>query len=325
MNLYETLGIPKTASDDEIKRAYNRLVLKYHPDRNKNKSEAEMKEITAKFMAVKEAYDVLSDKKKRAAYDKYGHVDGGKYGHVNGNKYGGVNNGFFGEQFGTFGSRGTGNFNYRGFGGGLGDFGFEDFDFTNFANFGKFSNFGTFTAGDAFSELFGKHPAPSKYVLRLTLSELCTGCVKKVKIIRNRFGCREEKILEVRVSPGEKNGTQFRFAGEGDQVGRKTGDLVVLIEEIPDKIFKRRDDDLEVKIRITLRDLVRGFSTPLSLPGGRIYNVTHRDVKKVGDWNKVAGLGMPRKGGGSGDLKIFFSMEVPPIEDYKRSGMARYL
>ncbi|KAG0441592.1 DnaJ like protein subfamily B member 1 [Dictyocoela muelleri] len=333
MNLYETLGVARTASEDEIKKAYNRLVLKYHPDRHKNKSEREMKEITEKFMKIKEAYDILSDKKKRAEYDKYGSVG-------NGYNFKDFNfNNFKDDNFKD------GNFKYRNFYFGnfnFGNFDFSNFDFGNFGfgNFKNFTDFKNFKSTDPFEEIFSKSQQPSKYVLRLTLSELHTGCLRKVKIIRNRFGRREEKILDVKISPGEKNGTQFIFKGEGDENSAnsfkyglnnnfnnsfKNNDLIVIVEEIPDKIFKRKENDLEVKIRITFRDLIRGFSTPLSLPGGRVYNVTHRDVRKIGDWNVISGKGMAKKNGGVGDLKVFFTMDVPLMEDYKRSGMARYL
>ena len=88
---YEVLGVSKNASDDEIKKAYRKLAVKYHPDKNPGDKDAE-----AKFKEINEAHDVLSDKQKRARYDQFGHAgvggaSGGAYGGFSGNPFGGFN------------------------------------------------------------------------------------------------------------------------------------------------------------------------------------------------------------------------------------------
>lgn len=82
-NYYETLGIPKTASSDEIKKAYKKMAMKYHPDRNKGSKDAE-----EKFKSVNEAYQVLSDEKKKKNYDQFGSAEGGFGGFQGGSSQG---------------------------------------------------------------------------------------------------------------------------------------------------------------------------------------------------------------------------------------------
>lgn len=288
MNYYEILEIPKTATADEIKKSYNRLVLKYHPDRNKNKSESEKKAILEKYLKIKEAYDVLSDPVKKREYDRFG------------NQKKTFN--YYNDPFQAF------NFD---------DFGF---DFSNFKNF-KFTSFNNSFFDDFFNQ------KPSKFTVRLPLSDFFKGCLKKIKIVRNRMGRKENKVLEIYVKPGQERGTVYTFRGEGDQVGNRFQDLEVELDEVTDKIFTRKGDDLEMKIKITLKDLIRGFSTPVTLPSGKVYNITHKIIRKIGEWNSIPGLGMPKKYDirNCGNLNIFFTMDVPPMEEYRREGMSRYL
>ncbi|MDX9707874.1 MAG: DnaJ domain-containing protein, partial [Azospira sp.] len=107
-DFYDILGVNRDASDDEIKKAYRKLAMKYHPDRNPDSKEAE-----DKFKEAKEAYEILSDGQKRAAYDQYGHagVDPNMGGGGGGQGFGGFGDAFgdiFGEIFGNQGGRGGG-------------------------------------------------------------------------------------------------------------------------------------------------------------------------------------------------------------------------
>ena len=158
---YKTLGIDEKASQDEIKKAFRKLSLKLHPDKQNGKSEKEKKEAEAKFKEVNEAYQVLSDETKRAQYDRGGSFD-----------------------FGSTGGSG-------GFGGGFGGFDFGDFNFDEFGVNGAgfdFSNLFGNRSGSYKNQPYNRMPekgADIKMAIPVSIEELFTGCTKKVKYYRN--------------------------------------------------------------------------------------------------------------------------------------------
>jgi len=225
-DFYKILGIARTATDDEIKKAYRKLALKYHPDKNKAASAEE------RFKEIAEAYEVLSDKKKRDIFDKYGEegLNGGMPG--SGNNDGGQNFSyqfhgdpratfaqFFGsnDPFGAFFNEDPN----RLFGGGMFGVGMDDEnDVFSHINMGQRQGMG----GGAFrSQSFNVHPPqnrkgrqqdpPIEHDLYVTLEDIEKGCVKKMKISRNIMAQdgsqrKEEKVLNITVKPGWKAGTK---------------------------------------------------------------------------------------------------------------------
>ncbi|CAN8004359.1 unnamed protein product [Ixodes hexagonus] len=279
---YKILGVARTANEDDIKKAYRKLALRYHPDKNKS-AEAE-----EKFKEVAEAYEVLSDKKKRDIYDKFG--EEGLKGNAGGGSGPGGPGGqsytytFHGDPRATFAQFfGTDNpFEnfFQGFGGGPGGginmfFGGEDDMELDHDPFGVPMGGGrpgvnpfrsqSFTAGSrgpSVGKPHGRQDPAIEHDLHVTLEEVLRGCVKKMKISRKVLGPdgrtprREEKVLTINVKPGWKAGTKITFQREGDQLpGSIPADIVFIIRDKPHPLFKREGADLRYVAKISLRDV----------------------------------------------------------------------
>lgn len=210
---YELLGVAKTSSQDEIKKAYRKLALKWHPDRNKTK-EAEQK-----FKDINKAYEVLSDPKKRDAYNQFGH-DAFNRGAGNPGQSGSYQQGPF--QY-TYSSSGGGNpFEGVNFGGGA-----DPFDI-----------FEQFFGGGGFG---GQQRRPQRkiYQLTLTFSEAVNGTSKEVKV--------DGKTKKIKVPPGVGDDMRIRFDG-----------FDALISVLPDKQFRREGQDLYTEKEISYSMAVLG-------------------------------------------------------------------
>ncbi len=275
---YNILGVSRSASESEIKKAYKKLALKFHPDKNKSPGAED------KFKQVAEAYDVLSDPEKKSTYDRLGE-DGLKGSAGSGGFHSGsgafhgdadafkIFETFFGGQD-PFGGGSGGSFFMGGMpgsnskrhrqGSGQGSNPFasrfqqhEDMDFEPFGGSGG----GMFGHGHgAASHGRGpKDPAVEQDV-NLSLEELYHGCTKKLKISRRVLnpdgtGSPKDKILTITVKPGWKEGTKITFPEEGDQApGRIPADIIFTVKQKPHPLFKREGNDLICTMPITLRD-----------------------------------------------------------------------
>lgn len=270
---YRILGLTKGASDDDIKRAYRKLALKFHPDKNKAPGAEE------KFKEVAEAYEVLSDKKKKDIYDTYGE-EGLKGNTPGGGGTGGQNSytytfhgdpratfaQFFGNAspFQPFFEFGSGNMNM---------FGVDDeMDADElFSPLGGGGHRGG--PGGAFrSHSFNFHNSPNRnkdkpqdppieHDLYVTLDEINKGCTKKMKISRKVLQPdgttkKEDKVLTINVKPGWKAGTKITFTKEGDQGRNKIpADIVFIIRDRPHAVFKREGSDIKYTARISLKEV----------------------------------------------------------------------
>jgi DnaJ family protein B protein 4 len=294
VNYYDTLGVPKGANENEIKKAYRKLAMKWHPDKNPDIAD----EASKKFQEIGEAYDVLSDLQKRAIYDQYG--------------YEGLRDGIPDEK-----GNNPGGYSYKG----NADEIFESF-------FGTMNPFATFGFGEAkpFASKLSK-PGPRKLEpvvqdLECTLSELYNGCVKKMTITRKRFNENKElvddtKSLSINVKAGWKKGTKITFPGEGDEAPDCTPpDIVFQIVEKVDGSeagYAREGNNLVYTLKISLSDALADASLQIPTLDKRILSVACPEVVSPFYEKLVEGEGMPisKKPGQKGDMKIKFHILFP--------------
>jgi molecular chaperone DnaJ len=220
---YEVLGVAKNASDDDIKKAYRKLAMKYHPDRNQGDAAREAEE---KFKEVKEAYEMLSDSNKRAAYDQYGHAgvdpNRGMGGGAEG--FGGFAEAFgdiFGDMFNQGGRRGGGGRQvYRG----------NDLSYAM-----------EITLEEAAHGKDAQIRIPS-----WDSCDTCTSCGGQGKVKR-------QKTLEVKIPAGIDDGMRIRSSGNGEPGtnGGPAGDLYIEIRIKDHDIFERDGDDLHCNVPVS--------------------------------------------------------------------------
>jgi len=339
---YQILGVSRDVDEDAIKAAYKKLALKWHPDRNlNNKEEAERR-----FKEVAEAYEVLSDKDKRAVFDRYGEdglkagMGGGPSG-PGGSPFGaggmpaGFSFGGFSDPNDLFSHIFGSSFRSGRFGGGGGMPGgsdgadFEDEDAGGFgSSFGGMPGmFGRSTAG------FGaRRPRKDEATSRdvpLTLEELYQGVDKKFNITKTIYdahgGARQEKkTLELDVQPGWKDGTKVTFHSEGDvRPGVEPGDLIFVIREKPHSFFKREKANLIYTATITLGQALRGVKLTVPLLSGEPKEVVIKDRAIDPHYIHIvngAGMPLPREAGQYGDLLIKFNIQFPshPLDERQK-------
>jgi len=319
---YKLLGIDRNANDDDIKRAYKKMALKWHPDRNAGSEAA-----TKKFKEISEAFEVLSDKNKRAVYDQFGEEGlkgtggpppgagtGPSFAHYGGFPAGAT------YTFTSSGPGGSGGgftpgdpqkiFEHifgRGGLGNLGSFFSEDDDMMGGGGFGGMpGTFRSHTRRTSSPTRSSSQPPPSEITrpLKVSLEELYSGATKRLKVGRRRLtGETEEKVLEIDVHPGWKSGTKIRFPKAGnEQHDGDAQDLVFVVEEKPHPVFTRDGNDLVCQLQIPLVDALAGSREKRvvqALDGRRIPLPVPIDaVIKPGQEVRVAGEGMPiRKDG----------------------------
>ena len=271
---YKILGVPRDATEDQIKKGYRKMALKYHPDKNKSPNAEE------KFKEISEAYDVLSDKDKKIVYDKYGEEGlkaGGGGGGSGGPGFHYTYQGdprqtfkmFFGdenpfESFFSFGGP-SGSRQTFTFGGPGGHEHMETDDDDPFANFGRpgFSNFGGMGGGGGGMPRRKQQDSAIVKDLQVSLEDIYKGTTKKLKITRKvlnpdgRSTRTEDKILTIDVKPGWKAGTKITFPKEGDQTPNNVpADIVFVIKDKPHPVFTRDGTDIKYKATISLKQVI---------------------------------------------------------------------
>lgn len=330
-DFYRTLGVAKTASDDEIKKAYRKLALRFHPDKNKSKDAEE------KFKEVAEAYEVLSDKKKRDIYDQYGEEGLREPG-------GGANPGsagagsysyqFHGDPRATFAQFFGTNDPFQIF---FGDgnermaFGGDMFSGNAMDQDDIFSQMGGNRGGAFRSQSFNVHGNPQAKKMKVdppiesdlyvSLEDVNTGCTKKMKISKmvvqpDGSARKEEKILQINVKPGWKAGTKITFPREGDQIpGKVPADIVFIIRDKPHANFKREGSDLKYTAKINLKEALcaTGQLKVPTLTGEAISISIQNEVIKPITVKRLQGRGLPypKEPTKRGDLIVNFDIVFP--------------
>lgn len=328
---YEVLGVSKNATDAELKKAYRKLALKYHPDKNPDDSEAE-----TKFKEAAEAYEVLSNKDKRARYDQFGHA--GMGGAASGGYGGGMNMEDIFSQFGDI------------FGGG--------------------SPFGDFFGGGGRRGGQRVHKGSNLRIrVKLTLADIAEGVEKKIKVKKmvaadgvttktcttcNGMGqvtrvtntilgqmqtaqtcpqcggtgkmvdnlppganadglIEKEETISIKIPAGVSDGMQLRVSGKGNdgKFGGVPGDLMVVVEEIPHEALTREGDNLHYDLYISFSDAVLGCQPEVPTVSGKAKIKLDAGVQS-GKTLRLKGKGLPNvEGYRRGDLLVHINVWTP--------------
>lgn len=291
-DFYSVLGIHRNSSEEEIKKAYRKLAMKYHPDKNPGNKNAE-----ERFKEVSEAYEVLRDPKKKQMYDQFGHAGA----------HAGGPNPFDG--FGGFGGAQAGPESFQDI---FGDF-FSEMFTGGAAGAGPGPG-----AGPGFRGRGGPRPGPTKgadlrYSLSISLEEAALGCEKVITFIRKKGSKEETAKLSITVPAGVKAGQRLKLRGEGDSLGAgsRAGDLYVIINFQPHPLFRRRDEDLLLELPITFIDAVVGTEVEVPTLTGKA-NLKIPPGTQPSQVFRLKSKGFPKVGSyGSGDMLVKIVIDVP--------------
>jgi len=295
IDYYALLGVPKTAGEAEIKSAYRKMALKHHPDRNQGNKLSE-----GKFKEINEAYEVLSDPKKRKLYDQYGKDWQGGQGYRPPPPGGGYR-----QQR----PQQPGGFQYHSQGGQGG--GFEQFgDFSDFfkSMFGGAQDFGGFEGAEEGGT--GRSQLDMEAELQLSVEDLIRGGHKQLSFSYRAGRKTETKEINVKLPKGLRNGATIRLRGQGKEAGGRAGDLYLKIRLMPDPRFEIDGDDLRVKLEVYPWDAALGADIPVPSPSG-VVTIKLPPGTTAGRQMRLAGRGLPRKDGGHGDLYAIISISLP--------------
>lgn len=274
---YDILGVGKSASQDEIKKAFRKLAQKYHPDAGGDEE---------KFKQINEAYAVLSDPQKKAQYDRFGTVDGNPFAGYGG--YGGGGN--------PFGGAGGAGFNWSDI-------------FGNMANGdGAFGSNWDFHVNRAVK---GKDLQAS---ISLSFDEAFKGCSKKVSIRIPSTG--ETETVTVNVPAGAVDGGKMRFRGKGEFGidGGPRGDLLVITRLAEHPLYERDGANVVMRLDVSIAEAALGASIVVPTPDGSMVKMRVPAGSQDGATLRVKGKGAPHlkgKGTGNGDLLIKVHVNVP--------------
>lgn len=328
---YEILGVSKTASADEIKKAYRKLAIKYHPDKNPGDKEAE-----EKFKEAAEAYEVLSDANKKAHYDQFGHAGMGGSGGFGGGGFGGMSMEDIFSQFGDiFGGHFSG-----GFGGGFGGSRQQQVKGSNLRIRIKLG----------LEEMMNGTQKTIK-VKKMKLASgvtsktcpTCNGTGVQIRIMNTMLGqmqtqtqcnscqglgkvadkiptganaqglIREEEEVTINIPAGARDGIQLNVRGKGNDapLGGTPGDLLVVVEEEEDQLIKREGDNLHQELYISFAEAALGTSKEISTVGAKV-KIKIDPGTQSGKILRLAGKGLPSLDSyGKGDMFVHVNVWTP--------------
>lgn len=324
---YEVLGVGKNATEGEIKKAYRKQAIKYHPDKNPGDQEAE-----AKFKLAAEAYEILSDSQKKAQYDQFGHAafENGSFGG------GGMNMEDIFSQFGDiFGSAFGGGFG--GFGGGQRRMKGSDLRIRVTLSLEEIINGiekkikvkrKTQAPGLQFTTCSnckgtGQVTRIANTILgRMQTASPCQKCQGSGQIISNRPSgsdaqgmIQEEETVSIKIPPGVEDGMQLKVSGKGNAAPGNgiSGDLLVLIQEKQDENFVREGNHLHYDLYISIAEAALGISKEIALIDGKVRIKLESGIQS-GKTLRLKNKGIRDLNGyGSGDLLVHINVWTPKV------------
>jgi DnaJ-class molecular chaperone len=296
---YKILGVAKTASEADIKKAFRNLAKKHHPDTHPGDDKAKQR-----FQEISSAYDVVGDKDKRAKFDS-GEIDGA-----------GNPRGFDPRAYGQ-----QGGFRGNPFGGGAAPGGDRDFHFS-WGQGGGGEEAGGFSAEDIFSEILGgrrggggrqRGPARGEdfpVAVTVSFAEAIQGGTRRV-ILQNG------EQIDVKIPPGLRDGQSIRVKGRGGagRNGGPSGDVLIQTSIAPHPFITRDGNDLRMDLPVTLKEAVLGGKVPVPAVGG-VINVSIPPGSNTGAVLRLKGKGVPAaKDQTAGDLYVRLVVSLPDKQD----------
>lgn len=277
---YQTLGVSKNASDDEIQKAYRKQARKYHPDLHADKDDQEKKRVTQKFQQIQQAYDVLSDPEKRKMYDQ------------------------FGPQFEQMGGGGNP------FGGGGNPFGGGDIDISQlFGGGGLDDLFRQMGGGGRGGARTSPQAAKGKDIeQQITIPFAIAVLGGKYQVsVRRRNG--NEERLDVAIPAGIESGKKIRLRGQGEPGAGAAGDLLIKVDIAAHPKYARRGFNLLIDIPISILEAAQGAKIDVPTPHGTVSLKVPPNTSS-GKTFRLKGMGVKGKER-SGDLLVTVQIRVP--------------
>jgi len=322
-DLYKILEVDRNATEDQIKKSYRKLAMKWHPDKNQGNPDAE-----SKFKEISSAYEILSDQGKRQQYDQFGTVgdSGNPFG--NGSPFGGFNmNDIFGDFFGNRGQRNTikrgsdlklrVSINLKDVINGVD----RKIKYTRNIKCNECSGSGgkeltncSGCGGSGHRKMVQNTPFGS--IQQVVTCNICNGDGKIPKVncgtCKGQGTVSSEEVIDIKIPKGVENGMAFNMPQYGNWVRNgQPGDLLVYIEEIPDPLFKRENNNLIYIKSISVIDAIIGSDYTLSTPHG-VTSFTVKPGTVHGSVLRIPGNGIPDMNYGTmGDLYIKVEINIP--------------
>lgn len=289
-DLYQTLGVSRTATQDEIKKAHRKLALKFHPDKNPDDDAAR-----EKFKRIQEAYDVLSDEEKRAAYDRYG----ADFEKIRGTGYQPGGGGFDGLDLDQVFGGGRGGTQFEGF---------SDFFEQLMGGGGPAGRSAAGTRGRARRQAPPQRGANVRHELEIPLQTAVLGG-------KTEFYLNGEKI-SVSIPPGVETGSKIRLRerGQPSPNGGPQGDLILLIKVSEHPHFVRKGKNLELVLPVTLAEAAMGAKVDIPTPSAAV-SLSIPAGSSSGRRLRLKGQGVRQPNGVAGDLIVSLQIQLPKSID----------
>ncbi len=312
---YEILGVPRTASADDLRRAHRKFALKYHPDRNKGDTAAE-----ERFKEVQEAYDILSDPAKRKNYDQFGHAGVGAGAPQGGDPF---------EAFRRAQGRGGPGPGHRTWQASPG-VSVEDFDLGGeggFANIFEQMFGGRAAGGGGGGPGFGGRAGPRaraqpqrgadvEHPVTLTFPQAARGTKLPLQISRDG----KVETIEIKIPPGVKDGSRIRIKGRGQPSHGEAGDLFIITQVLPHDFYKRDGLNVVVELPLSLYEALLGTKLEVPTLDGSV-TLTIPPGTSSGAKLRIKGRGVQR-GDDTGDQFVVIKIVVPrDLDDDDRAAI----